>query len=290
MHHFNKPQGQGCVFSFDIIDCENTEIRITSFNEVADLHYMNIQLGAIYTILGGTVKPTNRLYNKLNSQLEIFLQDASKVSLSDDDLTIPKHQFSFKPLNEIMQMTNNYLVDVIGIVICVDPSSTIRRRDDTKVLRRSIKLMDMSPCTINVTLWVPTTQKEGTQLQEMYHSHHVVALAIKSGRVTKDNGKVISTLASTHLFTDPSIEETKQLKSRLEQNGGDVISSSTETIDVPLQITRKTIVDIEEQTMHSKQPVQHIVKATIRFIKSNSIFYPSCPLEIDGKQCKKRAV
>ena len=118
-------------------------------------------MGSIYTIEGGTVKIANKLYKKLNSQLEICLEDNSRVSLLDDDLSIPKHQFSFIPLDEIIHVANDFLVYVIGIVICVDPCTTIRRFDETKVLRRSIQLIDFSSSTIYVTLWGPTTQKKG---------------------------------------------------------------------------------------------------------------------------------
>ena len=72
--------------------------------------------------------------------------------------------------------------------------------------------MDMTSCTINVTLWGPTTQKEGTRLQEMYYLHNVVVLAIKIGKAIEYNGKVIRSLASTQLFINPDIEEAKKLK------------------------------------------------------------------------------
>jgi hypothetical protein len=57
--------------------------------------------------------------------------DDSKITLSDDDHLIPTHQFPFTPINEILNTTNNSLIDVGGVVICVDPTSTIRRRDGT---------------------------------------------------------------------------------------------------------------------------------------------------------------
>ena len=162
IHPFKTRNGEGKVFSFDIIDCEKTEVHITCFNKIVDLHYINIQVGSIYTIAGDIVKTENRLHNKLNSQLEICLEDNLRVSLLDDDLSIPKHQFSFTPLDQILHVINDFLVDVIDIVVCVDPCTTIRRFDKIEVLGRSVQLMDMSSCTINLTLWGLATQKEGT--------------------------------------------------------------------------------------------------------------------------------
>ena len=132
-----------------------------------------------------------------------------------------------------MQVTKDCLVDVIGIVVCVDPCTMIRRFDETEVLR-SVQLMDIYLSTINVTLWGPTTQKEGTQHQEMYHLHNVVVLAIKIGKATEYNAKVISTLANTQLFIIPDIEETTKLRLWFDDNGKDILTSSTQTIDVPL--------------------------------------------------------
>lgn len=68
-----------------------------------------------------------------------------------------------------MNININSTLDLIGIVICVDLASTIRRRDGTEVIRRSLKMVDVSTSTINVTLWGQAAMKEGAQLQEIYH-------------------------------------------------------------------------------------------------------------------------
>ena len=150
--------------------------------------------------------------------------------------------------------------------------------------------MDISSSTINVTLWGPTAKNEGTRLQEMYHLHDVVVLAIKTGKATEYNGKVISTLASTQLFINPNIEEAKKIKLWFVDIGKDMLPLSTEAIDAPLKIPKKLIIEIEVETMNVSQPFLYIVKATIQFIKTNSIYYPSCPLHLNGKKCKKKVI
>ena len=52
----------------------------------------------------------------------------------------------------------------------------------------------------------------------------------------------------------------------------------------------KIIAEIEEQTMNVSQPFLYIVKATIQFIKTTLVYYPSCPLRLNGKQCKKKVI
>ena len=85
------------MFSFDMTDSERIEVCVTCFNSNADLHYQYIQLGNIYMLSRGTIKTSNKFYNKLNSDIEITLTDDSEQSLADDDLLIPNLQFSFTP-------------------------------------------------------------------------------------------------------------------------------------------------------------------------------------------------
>lgn len=144
IHQYNKQTRNGRVFSFDIIDREGTLTRVSGFNNMADTNYGNIDIGAMYKISGGVVKIANKIYNKLNSGIEITLVPESIVTPCEDDPSIPKNYFSFMPINEITEKSNNSIIDVIGVVICVEPSSTIRRRDGIEVIRRTIKLLDMS--------------------------------------------------------------------------------------------------------------------------------------------------
>ncbi|XP_059073447.1 replication protein A 70 kDa DNA-binding subunit A-like [Cryptomeria japonica] len=131
IHQYNKQTGNGRVFSFNIIDNEGTKARVSSFNNMADAHYGNIDIGATYKISGGVVKSANKIYNKLNSGIKITLVLESIVTPCEDDPSIPKNHFSFMPINEILEQRNNSVIDVIGVVICVEPSSTIKRRDGT---------------------------------------------------------------------------------------------------------------------------------------------------------------
>lgn len=88
-YQFNSKNGNSHMFIFDIIDTERNEVRITCFNDVADLHFDKVQVGSVYTLYGGTIKSTNKFYNKLNNDFEITLTEDSTLSLCEDDLLIP---------------------------------------------------------------------------------------------------------------------------------------------------------------------------------------------------------
>ena len=106
---------------FDIIDTEKTKLWITCFNDVVDLHFDKVQVGSVYMLSGGTIKSANKFYNKLNSDFEITLTEDSTLSVCDDDLLILTLRYTFTPITEIMNMNINSTLDLIGIVICVDP-------------------------------------------------------------------------------------------------------------------------------------------------------------------------
>ena len=88
-YQFNSKNGNDHMFCFDIIDTEKTEVQTTCFNDVADLHFEKVQVGSVYTLSSGTIKSTNKFYNKLNNDFEITLNKDSTLSLYDDDLLIP---------------------------------------------------------------------------------------------------------------------------------------------------------------------------------------------------------
>jgi hypothetical protein len=61
------------MFCFDVIDRDRTKTHVCYFNALANAYYEKVQVGSMYLLSGGTIKPANRLYNKLNSGLEVTL-------------------------------------------------------------------------------------------------------------------------------------------------------------------------------------------------------------------------
>jgi hypothetical protein len=47
VRHFHNARGDGKVFSFDLLDADNGEIRATCFNNVVDQFYDQIDVGMI---------------------------------------------------------------------------------------------------------------------------------------------------------------------------------------------------------------------------------------------------
>ncbi|KAE8710436.1 Replication protein A 70 kDa DNA-binding subunit A [Hibiscus syriacus] len=205
LRRYNNARGDGKVFSFDLLDSDGGEIRVTCFNTVVDRFYNVIEVERVGDIL------------ELNSTVE---------PCPDEEFSIPRQQFSFRPISETESSENNSILDVIGIVISVNPSVPILRKNGMETQRRILNLKDASGKSVEVTLWGDFCNKEGQKLQEMVDSGFSPVLAVKAGKVNDFNGKSIGTISSTQLFIEPDGPEAQGLRNWFETGGRNTASIS----------------------------------------------------------------
>lgn len=287
---YSNPRGEGKLFSFDLLDSEGGEIRVTCFNMAADQFYEQIENGKAYLISQGSVKPARKDFNHLNSDYEIYLESASTVKpCPEEDNIIPRQQLSFKTINQIEGMENNSMVNVIGIVSSIYPAISIMRKDGTEVFKRNLQLKDTSGRSVQLTLWGNFCNNEGQQLQATCESGLSPVLAVKGSKVNEFNGKSVGTIGSSQLFIDPDFPEAHILKEWYNREGKNMpalsISKDTSTrID-----RRKTISQIKDDGLgKSEKPDWISVKATITFIKTDNFCYTGCPLMVGDRKCNKK--
>jgi replication factor A1 len=77
VHCFHNARGDGKVFSFDLLDADNGEIRTTCFNNVVDQFYDKIDVGMVYFITKGFLKVAKKNFSHLKNDWEIFLESSS---------------------------------------------------------------------------------------------------------------------------------------------------------------------------------------------------------------------
>ncbi|XP_057837225.2 replication protein A 70 kDa DNA-binding subunit A-like [Cryptomeria japonica] len=287
MHQYSTPKSTGQVFSFDMIDSEGTEIRITCFGDVAEMHYHRVEPETYYTVSKGCVKEANTKWNKLNSHLEITLDNNSILKRCDDVVECEANNSQFTPINEITYCTNNTLVDVIGIVVAVGEPSLIRRKDGSEVTKRIVKINDASTFTIDVNLWGETWQRLGEDLKSMHTTQTAIVLAVRNAHVGYFNGKVVNTTTTTTLNINPSIPETETLMSRGKISDA-LLPLSCVAGQLNSQYSRMTITAVLERTSVLSKTVESTIRAVVRIIKTDSFCYPACPLKFNGKECKKK--
>ncbi|XP_073033684.1 replication protein A 70 kDa DNA-binding subunit A-like isoform X2 [Primulina eburnea] len=293
LRRYNNAKGDGKVFSFDLLDSDGGEIRVTCFNAVVDRFYDAIEVGKVYVISKGNLKPAQKNFNHLKNEWEIFLEATSSVDLcTDEDASIPKQQFSFRPIGEIENAENNSILDVIGVVVTVNPSVPILRKNGMETQRRILNLKDQSGRSVELTLWGDFCNREGQQLQEMVETGLSPVLAVKAGKVNDFSGKSIGTISATQLFVNPDFPEARRLRDWFDHGGKDTASHSISREIMPggsKNEIRKTITQIKDEGLgRSDKPDWITVKATISFIKTDTFCYTACPIMIGDRQCNKK--
>lgn len=293
LRRYNNAKGDGKVFSFDLLDSDGGEIRATCFNAVVDRFYDVIQVGKVYMISKGSLKPARKDFNHLNNEWEIFLETTSTIHLCpDEDAAIPRQQFSFRPISEIEKAENNSILDIIGVVITVNPSVPILRKNGMETQRRIINLKDMSGRSIELTLWGDFCNREGQALQELFDYGDFPVVAVKAAKVNDFSGKSVGTISATQLFINPDIPEANTLTEWFSHVGKDTAAQSISRDIMPVggkNEIRKTISQIKDEGLgRSERPDWVAVKATITFIKTDTFCYTACPLMIGDRQCNKK--
>ncbi|GER57614.1 replication protein A 70 kDa DNA-binding subunit A [Striga asiatica] len=289
--HYNNPRGDGKVFSFDLLDSDGGEIKVTCFNSVADQFYDQIEPGRVYMISRGTLKHSQKAFNHLHNDHEIMLDSTSTVQpCFDDDKSIPRHQFHFRPIIDIEGLDSNSIVDVIAIVSSISPTSSIMRKNGTETQKRTLQLKDMSGRTVELTLWGNFCDAEGQTLQTMSDAGVFPVLAAKSCRVNDFSGKSMGTISTSQLFIEPEIPQALKLKAWFNSEGKSMpaVSISRDRNAIRPDV-RKTISQIKDEKLGTAEKPDWItVSATLAFVKVDNFCYPACPITIGDRQCSKK--
>ena len=293
LRRYNNARGDGKVFSFDLLDSDGGEIRVTCFNAVVDRFYDAIEVGKVYLISKGSLKPAQKNFNHLKNEWEILLDLASTVELCpDEDGSIPKQQFSFRPISDIESVDSNSILDVIGVVTSVNPSVPILRKNGMETQRRILNLKDWSGRSVELTLWGEFCNREGQKLQEVVDAGMFPILAVKAGKVNDFSGKSIGTISATQLFINPDFPEAHSLRDWFDRVGKDSASLSISKDIIPggpKNDVRKTVSQIKDEGLgRSDKPDWITVRATVSFIKTDTFCYTACPLKIGDRQCNKK--
>ncbi|KAK7367074.1 hypothetical protein VNO80_09082 [Phaseolus coccineus] len=292
LRHYNNARGDGKVFSFDLLDSDGGQIRATCFNSVADQFYNLIEASKVYLVSRGSVKPAQKNFNHLPNDQELTLDMTSIIQpCPDDDNSIPKQNFNFRPISEIESLESNTIVDVIGVVTSISPTASIMRKNGTETQKRTLQLKDMSGRSVELTLWGNFCNVEGQKLQNICDDGAFPVLAAKAVRINDFNGKSVGTIMTSLLFVEPDFQEAYTLKRWFENEGKSVptLSISRDTSSFPKNDNRKTVSQIKDEKLGtSEKPDWISVCATISYIKYDNFCYPGCPIMIGDRQCNKK--
>ncbi|KAL6912024.1 hypothetical protein ACP4OV_000829 [Aristida adscensionis] len=293
IRRYNNAKGGGKVFSFDLLDSDGGEIKVTCFNTLVDRFYEVVEVGKVYIISRGSLKPAKKDFNHLNNEWEIFLEFQSTIELCpDDSSSIPSQRFNFTSIDKIEDAQNNAILDVIGVVTSVNPTTTVQRKNGMETQKRVITLKDMSGRSVEVTMWGDFCNREGLQLQEMVECGAFPVLAVKAGKVNDYSGKSVGTISSSQLLINPDLAEARSLRQWFDCGGRDTSTQSISrdvTPAVSRNEIRKTVAQIKDENLGLRdKPDWVTVKATVIFFKTDSFCYTSCPNVVGDRQCNKK--
>jgi replication factor A1 len=293
IRRYHNAKGEGKVFSFDLLGSDGGEIRVTCFNALVERFYEAVEVGRVYVVSRGNLKPVKKDFNHLNSEWEIFLENQSTVELCpDEDSSIPAQRFSFTTIDRIEDTENNAILDVIGVVTSVNPTTPIQKKNGMETQKRSIILKDMSGRSVEVTMWGDFCNREGSQLQQMVESGAYPVLAVKTGKVNDYSGKSVGTIPSSQLLINPDLAEAHSLKQWFDCGGRDASTQSISRDLTPAawrNEVRKTVAQIKDDGLGmGDKPDWVTVKAAVTFLKTDSFCYTACPNKIGDRQCNKK--
>ncbi len=183
------------------------------------------------------------------------------------------------------------MVDVIGIVVSINLSSTITRKNGIETHKRTLQTKDRSGHSVEITMWGSFCHKEGQQIQDLCDSGQNPVLAVKAGRVSDFSGKSVGTISSTQLLIDPDIPVAHQLQDWFDGEGQHSVYQSISKEGGTGMRTefRKTVSAIKDEGLgRGDKPDWITVRATVFYIKPHNFCYTVCPLDNGGKQCNKK--
>ena len=300
LRRYQNARGEGKVFSFDLLDSSRGEIRATCFNDAADRFYDAIQVGKVYIISRGQLKPARKQFSTLANDFEIGMEASSQVEEVPDDAGIMDKIYHFKSIEEVERQEKNKCLDVVGVVQSVDAWQTIQTRAGSETQKRAVYLRDDTGRSVELTLWGSLVQTPGAQLEaEVQQGRHPI-LAAKGVRVGDFNGKNLGTISSTQLDVDPEHPRAHQLRQWYDNGGAREAVQSLGGGGGGSTAPPFALGSIKEAPQilgRAGQPTRVRTRAYISHIRPESFAYPACPLPLDaapggqpGRTCNKKCV
>jgi len=195
----NARTQNGKLFHFDVVDANRGELRVTMFNEIAELFNPIIQVGCVYYISRGTLKFANKKFTTIKNEYELTLDNNSIVQQAEDDGSIGGIEYQFVPIGEMANRNSGDIVDVLAVVVQADtPQSVTVNKNSAdggrQVKKRNIKLLGMDGKGIDLTLWDPFA--ESADIDSIGNGTYPI-LAVKGAKVSDFNGRSLNTVAAT---------------------------------------------------------------------------------------------
>eukprot|EP00042_Codosiga_hollandica_P049393 m.573309 g.573309 ORF g.573309 m.573309 type:complete len:407 (+) comp57876_c0_seq1:761-1981(+) len=284
MRTWNNAKGEGHLFSVDFID-ESGEIRGTAFNAVADKFFDVLQIGQVYRVKGGQLKPANARFSNIKNSFEISFNDSTEITpVEDAGVAVPLQNFHFTPLASLKDsdVTKNY--DIIAVITDVGVLGSITKKaDNSEVSKRELTLLDESGASIRCTIWDKSAENfesDGGQAG--------CIIVVKNARVSEYNGRSLSASSNSRMLLNPDLPQSHKLMNWYAASGKDMpVQSLTGSGGGNMRDARICISQIKDERLGQDDKAAFFtLKATVMFIRKDNALYKACPTD----NCNKKVI
>ena len=200
---FRNAKGEGKVMTVELVDEAGTAIQATVWKDAIDKYDAVLEVGKVYYVAKGSLRPANKQYSSCNNDYEMSLDGRCEIEpcLEPVDLTKMARAYELVKIDALARKIGTRgSVDVLAVVQSVGELGAVRRKSDNEeIQRRDVVLVDDTNKTVTLTLWNALAVEQGAQLATMANP----IVAVRGLRVTDYNGVSLSTVARSELFVEP---------------------------------------------------------------------------------------
>lgn len=284
---YTNSRGEGCLFTFIIMDKDGLEMQVSCFNRTAERLHQLIEINKIYYIKGGSVKINDRRFNNTKADFKIVVDEKTIIKETNDTGEIRLLSVDIVSLTSIINLSNGSFVDVIGVVVEVNELIHKATKNGDSLMRR-IFIVDRSLYKIELSLW-----KSNATLPIKQND----LLLCKNLKIGDFNGKNLSTFDDSQIIINPKElgdEEYESMREYIKNYKGEYLtmtSSGMKTLVVSQNLNIKYMKEVLDslnkylntQTICEEAPA--VIKVTIsNFHMTEKYVYAGCP----DSNCKKK--
>jgi replication factor A1 len=290
---WQNKNGEGKLFSIDLLDAQGGKIRATMFKDAVDKFYNIFQQDKVYIISKGVLKIANKKFTHIPNEYELTLNSDAEVQYVGEDESI-QTKFEFKNLEEIRQTEPNAFIDIIAVVTQVNPVGKIMTKNNKELTKRTVQVTDRTCLSIELTFW----GEQAEEYNEVKLSNNPVII-VKNCRVSDFGGRTLSTTFQSQIFVNPDRAEAHELKAWFDHDGKNANLESLSNKKMGGEgggsgmANRKSFASVKDEQLgfHDK-PDFFSVRGVITFIKQEydkPPYYKACPgHKDDGKECQRK--
>lgn len=291
---FNNSRGEGQLFKVDLKD-QSGEMSATFFGRAVDKYHGMLKPGQVYTFTRGQVKTANKRYD--TGDFVLTFEEQAQVEACEEDQSIPRIGYEFRPLCDVAALAPEALVDVKAVIYSVPPPFTfVAKTSNREMTKREIGLWDPSGpagySTMELTLWNESALGSDFQVGQVAF--------LKKARVTEFNQQK-SLGSPAQLDLNPDHPDAFPLMSSFQQ------FQATNPLPVPVKTSSgtsskvKTIEECRQEDLNlapagtpaggvEKTVHRHSVVVTLTQLPTDRPpYYSACPQQVESNPGRANA-